>query len=271
MKKGLFCLLTFLLAACSHPTIVPDDELAMIFRDAFLTNAYLNNKRVNSDSLNIYEPIFAHYGYTTADVQYTIGNFSKRKSARLGDVVEEAINLLDKQGDFYDREVAILDTIDNAARHALGRVVYSDTLIRVQRLQDTARLHFDVKDIKPGQYNVSLRYIVDSLDENMSLQGGVWLERKGSPRRGNYTYMLRHNREESYQRTLIADTADHRLIFDFAGLEKPAQRPSIVIRDLKITYTPPAAIAVDSFYHQLLDVHIFAEEFFRHAMQKDSL
>ncbi|MEG2365123.1 MAG: DUF4296 domain-containing protein [Alistipes sp.] len=271
MKKGLFILLAFVLAACSRPTIVPDDELAMIFRDAFLTNAYITNKLVKADSLNVYEPIFARYGYTTADVQYTIGNFSKRKSARLGDVVEAAINLLDKDGAYYDREVAILDTIDQAARRALGRVVYSDTLIRVQRLQDTARLHFEVQPIKPGQYAISMRYMVDTLDENSSIQGGVWLEHRGAPRRGNYTYMLRREQEEHYERILTADTADRRLIFDFAGFSKPAKRPSITIRDVEVRYTPPTAEAVDSFYRQHMDVRIFAKDFFRHAMPKDSL
>ena len=73
-------------AACTRHKIIPDEKLAQIFHDAFLTNAYIGDVRVNIDSLNIYEPIFARYGYTTRDVYYTIGNFSKRKSARLGDV-----------------------------------------------------------------------------------------------------------------------------------------------------------------------------------------
>lgn len=95
-------------AACARHTIIPDDELAQIFHDAFLTNAYIGSQNVRIDSLNIYEPIFARYGYTTEDVQYTIGNFSKRKSARLGDVVELAIDRLEEEGKRYDREVAIL-------------------------------------------------------------------------------------------------------------------------------------------------------------------
>lgn len=68
-------------AACTRHKIIPDEKLAQIFHDAFLTNAYIGDVRVNIDSLNIYEPIFARYGYTTRDVYYTIGNFSKRKSA----------------------------------------------------------------------------------------------------------------------------------------------------------------------------------------------
>ena len=59
-------------AACTRHKIIPDEKLAQIFHDAFLTNAYIGDVRVNIDSLNIYEPIFARYGYTTRDVYYTI-------------------------------------------------------------------------------------------------------------------------------------------------------------------------------------------------------
>lgn len=108
--------LVVLFAACARHKIIPDDKLAQIFHDAFLTNAYIGNGNVRTDSLRIYEPIFARYGYTTDDVHYTIGNFSKRKSARLGDIVERAIEMLEREGKFYNREVAVLDTIDNVAR-----------------------------------------------------------------------------------------------------------------------------------------------------------
>ena len=157
-------------AACTRHKIIPDEKLAQIFHDAFLTNAYIGDVRVNIDSLNIYEPIFARYGYTTRDVYYTIGNFSKRKSARLGDVVEMAIDKLEAEGKFYDREVAVLDTIDNVARRTFTRTVYADSLIRVGSLRDTARLRIAV-DVQPGEYELRLKYLVDSLDRNEKVTG----------------------------------------------------------------------------------------------------
>ena len=159
-------------AACTRHKIIPDEKLAQIFHDAFLTNAYIGDVRVNIDSLNIYEPIFARYGYTTRDVYYTIGNFSKRKSARLGDVVEMAIDKLEAEGKFYDREVAVLDTIDNVARRTFTRTVYADSLIRVGSLRDTARLRIAV-DVQPGEYELRLKYLVDSLDRNEKGLRGV--------------------------------------------------------------------------------------------------
>ena len=96
--RSSFCMLAALCAAaCAHHKIIPDEKLALIFHDAFLANAYVGNRNLVKDSLNLYEPIFARYGYTTEDVHYTIGNFSKRKSARLGDVVERAIAMLESE------------------------------------------------------------------------------------------------------------------------------------------------------------------------------
>ena len=249
-------------AACTRHKIIPDEKLAQIFHDAFLTNAYIGDVRVNIDSLNIYEPIFARYGYTTRDVYYTIGNFSKRKSARLGDVVEMAIDKLEAEGKFYDREVAVLDTIDNVARRTFTRTVYADSLIRVGSLRDTARLRIAV-DVQPGEYELRLKYLVDSLDRNeKGLRGVVWLENRDGGRSSVYSTTLRRNRTENFTRRLHLDFLDFR--------EKPL-RPSVTVTGLEIDYIPTTSVAVDSLYRQQLDLRIFADEFLRAAIQADSL
>ena len=71
-----------LLSACARHKIIPDDTLAQIFHDAFLTNAYIGNGNVRTDSLRIYEPIFARYGYTPDAVPPPPGHFSLRPRAR---------------------------------------------------------------------------------------------------------------------------------------------------------------------------------------------
>ena len=260
-----------LLSACARHKIIPDDTLAQIFHDAFLTNAYIGSEGVKTDSLRIYEPIFARYGYTTDDVHYTIGNFSKRKSARLGDVVERAIEMLEREGKIYNQEVAVLDTIDNVARRSFTRTVYADSLIRVGSLRDTARLRFSV-DVRPGEYNLSLKYLVDSLDRNeKGLRGVVWLERRDSTRTNVYTTTLRRDRQENFTRRFTVDTTHRRLWVDFIEFRGKPQRPSLTVSDLKIDYTPETSAAVDSLYMQQLDIRIFADEFFRAAIPTDSL
>lgn len=259
-------------AACARHTIIPDDELALIFHDAFLTNAYIGSQNVRIDSLNIYEPIFARYGYTTEDVQYTIGNFSKRKSARLGDVVELAIDLLEEEGKRYNREVAILDTIDNVAQRTFTRTVLSDSLIRVRSLRDTARLSF-VVDVEPGEYRLTMRYLVDSMDRNdRVLRSQMWIERNDSTRAYPYSLTLRRRRVENFTRTFRIDTTHRRLHLHLLTFTDPSpKRPSVTVYDLQLTHTPETRTAVDSLYIKQLNLRIFADEFFRAALPKDSL
>lgn len=267
-----FAALALMLGACARHKIIPDDKLAQIFHDAFLTNAYIGSENVKTDSLRIYEPIFARYGYTTDDVHYTIGNFSKRKSARLGDVVERAIEMLEREGKVYNQQVAVLDTIDNVARRTFTRTVLSDSLIRVGSLRDTARLDLTV-EVEPGEYSLSFKYRVDSLDRNSKgLKGTVWLERRDSTRTNVYTTSLRRNREETFTRRFTTDTTHRRLRIDFLGFNGKPERPSVTVTDLKIEFTPPTRTAVERLYDKQLDIRIFADDFLRAAaIPKDSL
>lgn len=257
--------------ACARHKIISDDELSKIFRDAFLANAYVSLESVSLDSLNIYEPIFARYGYTTADVQYTIGNFSKRKSARLGDVVERAIELLEAEGKFLNKEVSVLDTIDNVARRSFTRTVYSDSLIRIRSPRDTARLRFSV-DVQPGEYTLELQYLVDSLDRNgLNLRNSVWIERNDGSKINQYTTSLRRERSENLSRRFTVDTSMRRLWVKLLEYRERPERTSVTIRDLRVRYTPPTEQAVDSLFAKQLPIRIFADEFFRAAIPADSL
>ena len=95
-------------SACRKHTVIPDSVLAEIFHDAFVANAYIGVESIDLDSLQIYEPIFERYGYTAKDVAYTVGNFSRRKSARLGTVVEQAISRLEKESKMYAKKVVVI-------------------------------------------------------------------------------------------------------------------------------------------------------------------
>lgn len=266
MKRLLRNILPWLLvaaaAACHKRTVISDRELALIFRDAFLTNAYVDTNNVPTDSVKLYEPIFARYGYTAEDVQHTVGNFSKRKSARLSDVVEAAIALLEEEGKRYDREVAILDTVRQAARRKTARTLRLDTLVRIGSLRDTARLSFRF-DAEPGEYVVSYGYLVDSLDRNGPLQSRMWIERKDGSRSGAQYVALRRNRSEQVRRTFTVDTAARALRLHLLAFPDRAQQPSVTFRDVRVTRILPEEEAIRALYEQQLDIRIFADEFFR--------
>ena len=212
---------------CKRHTIISDEELALIFHDAFLANSLLQNRDAKRDSLLVYEPIFERYGYTTEDVRYTIGNFSKRKSARLGDVVEMAIARLEAEGELLNRAVAALDTVNSVAQRTTRRVIRRDSSIRATSLRDTARLRIVLDSVRPGEYRIVTRYEVDSLDQNQNLR---------------------------------------RIVIDFWRPQNGKRnRPHITLRDLEISYTLPVEQALDTLYEKQLDIRIFADDFIRMA------
>lgn len=267
-------LLLFGTAACSHHRIIPNDELAAIFRDVYLTNAYVAKENLRTDSLNLYQPIFERYGYTPEDVERTVESFSKRKSARLSDVVEAAIALLDREGEYYQHEVAVLDTIANVSCRSLYRTVYADTLIRARRLADSTLLRIELDSLRAGEYRVSAEYFVDSLDRNPGMRGAVWTELEDGTRRNMYSYLLRRSVDGEFTRSLEVDTSMKRLVVSFIEFTRPRERKrlSVTVRNLKIEYTPPVEEAIDSFFHRQVDVRIFADEFLGDAFRtKDSL
>ncbi len=260
-----------LLTGCSRHKIIPDSELADIFHDVFLANAYTSNRDVMSDSLNIYEPIFTARGYTTDDVQYTIGNFSKRKSARLGDVVERAIARLEQEGLAYNREVAILDTIDNIAQRTFSRTIFSADTIRVRKLGDTTRLKMRFK-VHPGEYTINFDYLVDSMDRNHNrdLSGEVWLERADKSRSSIHLTTWYKGYKNRYSRFLRADTTHRYLCLDLLRFRHKAQKPSMTLWDFSIHYTPEKKAATDSLFIRQLNLRIFSDEFLRLDHAKDS-
>lgn len=262
-------LLALTTAACHRRTIISDDELAQIFHDAFLTNAYLNDRNIRTDSLLLYAPIFARYGYTTEDVQYTIGNFSKRKSARLGDVVEAAIARLEQEGLRYDRDVSILDTVRQTALRTATRTLHADSVIRIRSLRDTTRALFDF-EVTEGEYTLSYDYLIDSADRNNRLQSrfGLVYENRTPTLQ---TATLRRNIRETVRRTFKADTTARRLQVRLLHFPDKTNQPSVTFYDLKITRTPPEEEALRELYDRQLDIRIFADEFFHVLQPKDSL
>lgn len=272
--KRLFAVVLLMMmllpTACKRHTVIPDDELALIIHDAFLTNAYIDSKGVESDSMNLYAPIFARYGYTTEDVQYTIGNFSKRKSARLSDVVEAAIDLLEEEGKHYDREVRILDTIRQVALRSTAQLIVEDTLIRVRSLRDTARLQLRIP-VEVGEYEVSYEYEIDSLDRNTRLQRRFWLEMKDATRQHIQHTTLRRNTKDRVIRKYRTDSTAKELHLDLLYFPDKPKQPSITVRNLRIKYTLNEKEAIHRLYEQQMNLRIFSNHFLRAAREKDSL
>ncbi|MBR2115921.1 MAG: DUF4296 domain-containing protein [Alistipes sp.] len=277
MKRVLIITLTLLcIVSCARKKEIDDQTLAKIFSEAYISNAYLGINYFNIDSVQIYEPILERYGYTPEDLRYTIGNFSRRKSAQLGRVLKDAEEQIKVFADIYEKEVVILDTIKNVAVRGMQRVVCKDSLISVKKLADTSKLKLVVEPLQPGMYSIRYRYTCErekfkekGKSKDLSLRGAINIETNNGIHKNNYSYNLRD--EENIRRTITTDTASKRLVITFAKTadqSKKMKKPNVTVTDLVIEYTPEENLAIDSLFKRYIDIKIFDDVFFP---AKDSL
>ena len=258
--------------SCRKSRIIPDSTLSKIFYEAFLTNAYLSEKNPVTDSMALYEPIFEKYGYTVEDLQYTIGNFSKRKSARLGNVVEVAIARLEAEGLYLDREVTILDTIDARARRRYSRTLLSDSLVKVYRLADTTRLKIVIDSLQRGDYEVSFSYNIDSLDKNGRMRAYIRTERENGSEYIETNVVMQRRTDRKISHTVRNDGSLRRLKISLAEFEPNSKRqaPHITFRNVRVHFVPYADDVVDSLYERTINLGIFNLKLL-HPDAKDSI
>lgn len=248
--------LCMMISSCSKPKIIPDDELAEIFRDAFVVNAYTQIEHIaNLDSLNIYEPIFAEYGYTSEDVQFTIGNFAKRKSARLSGIVDNAIDMLAAQNNFYKRRVAIVDSISLIARERYAAVVYTDTLISARQISDTSKLKIVIPIDRPGTYEVSYRYFIDTIDHNHNIRASHYLLDNRNRQSSTNTRRMKRFERDRFTSTFTADGNHRKLVIDLNGYAEKDKitRPHLTVDTLVVKRFLPNRVALDSMGKSWID------------------
>ena len=258
-----------LLTACNKPKVIPDKDLGAIFRDAMLVNAYLAiNTGTDLDSLRVYEPIFARYGYTAEDVQYTIHNFSRRKSAHLSDVAEYMILLLDREANALNLQVAKLDTVENVARRRFTQVLYADTDIDVRKEADSSLLRYVVEPVYTGTYNIDASYTLDSLDKATGRRYRIYFERRDSTQRSIANGIVQRRKGASFSHRYEVRPEDStyvRLVIDMAHFNDSKNKGTtrMQIHNMKITYTPPVEKCVELLFNEQSDMRIFSDTLIR--------
>ena len=244
---------------CSGPRVIPDDILVKIFHDAYIANAYMEECRIRQDSLLIYEPIFQRYGYTMEDLQYTITNFTERKSAMLSDIMGEVNHMLDAESRREAKRMIVLDTIDNIAKRQYTRTIYADTLIRVKRLRDSSKLRITIEDIIPADYNISFDYHIDTLDENRNSRIEVMFIDSAGKEKARHTMMMSRYRDGKYTHKMSADSSIRKLFINifYHPANEESKTPDITVRNLKVVRHLPTEVCVDSLYLEQLDIRLF--------------
>ena len=67
-------------------------------------------------------------------------------------------------------------------------------------------------------------------------------------RKGESSSILRKSSRERVSRILQADSSARSLVLSLYGTREKFRRPDVTIYDLKVSYTPETAEAVDSLY-----------------------
>lgn len=232
------------MASCSRTTIIPDKDLERITREMFLVNAYANSEKVKTDSLDIYTPILERYGYTQDDFFNTLANFQKRKSARLGDVIEAAIASLERLADGYEQKLRDLKYIDSLAKAQCREEVFFVEKIVARKFRDTTKLQLTIPIHDSGEYILSYYYYIDSLDKNTRLQSNLEIYTK----EGIRTYLSHPNltREDTmfYSTTLRPKKGAEELRLTLADYTRREDAPHIRFDSIRIVYLPPSEVAL---------------------------
>lgn len=251
--------------ACGGPKVIPDKELGQIFHDALLVNAYLDENSTAIDSTNIYEPILADYGYTVEDLQYTINNFSRRKSARLSDVAEYTILMLAREAEEYNLQVTKLDTIENVAQRRATRTLLHMEDVKATTAADSSLLYIKIPISKVGKYQVQATYTLDSLDKATGRRYRIrWL--KKDPTKYNHfgSGVISKRRDAKLNESSTINPEDSVIALEidfnyFPGMfsKKPVTR--MEISDLKVIYTPPIEECVQELFNSQSAMRIFSD------------
>ena len=244
---------------CQPSREIPDEDLIKIFHDAYLANAYIGEKGITEDSIDLYEPIFKRYGYSVEDMQHTLKTFSKRKSALLSDLMVEVSRQLEEEARIEGRKIVVLDTIDNVAKRRYTRTVYEDSLIRVKRLRDTSKLRITIKDLTTGDYTISFDYLIDTLDENRNSRVEIYALSGDTLETLRHTMMLSRYRQSNYTRRLNIDSTHTKIYINmfYHPNNEESMTPDITIRNLKVVRVLPTEVSVDSLYQKQLNLRLF--------------
>lgn len=261
------------LGSCDRRKTIPDDELASIFHDAIVVNAYIGQQHIRLDSLNIYEPIFEHYGYTTEDVRYTISSFLRRKSANLSDVVDQMISRVEREYNVLKKEVAKLDTVENVATRLAHRHILNDSAIVVKTKRDTSKLRYSIDFAGAGDYSYAVNYSIDKDDKSRGRRVTMKKILSDSSKVNVHSVLMSY-REDGFNSgkfTIKESDADDIIGFELylddfdqvsTKMKKENPRPKVTkmkIHTLEVKYTPTLEQCVEDLYEKQLGIRIFAD------------
>lgn len=255
------------LLACNRPKQIPDRDLGQIFHDALLINAYIQHNRtgIKLDSLNIYEPVLAKYGYTKEDMHYTLNKISRQKSASLGKVADYMINTLTAESDLLALDVAKTDTIENVARRRYQHTLLRDTAIVATTEADTTLLQITIPHAQKGLYRIEANYTLDKEDKGIGRRYAIyWMQGDDIVRTIADGPISRGRKGKIMLDAWLTDNdslAEY-LKIDFTRFNLRKNRMTktpLTIHDIEVTYTPPIEESRERLFNEQSFIRIFSD------------
>lgn len=254
------------LLACNAPKIIPDRELGQIFHDAMLVNAFIqHNRQMELDSMNIYEPILAKYGYTKEDMHYTLNKITRQKSSSLGNVADYMINTLTEESEKLNKKVAKMDTIESVARRRYEQILLRDTAIVATTEADTTKLQITVPHAQKGLYRIEASYTLDKEDKGIGRRYYVdWMRGDSLIRNITNAPLIRGRKGKISVEAWLAtgDSLADCMQIDFTRFNLKKNRlkkTPMTIHEIKVLYTPTIDESRERLLREQSHMRIFAD------------
>lgn len=246
---------------CKGYKQIPEDELADIFKDMYLLNAYIETRPLQgSDSVDVYAPVLERHGYTTEDFRRTIMEASRRKSFRLGDVVDAAVARMEAENEVIKEQVRIINMIDSTAYAVSRREVFRDSLIEIRSLADSAAMKLLVPlEDGTGRFDITYYYTLDSLDRNKGLENKHYLRNGEGISRASSTLSLRQRGRVKYDITLTGANDVQTLEIVFGNYPENPKRMHLTIDSLVVVREPGLEEAHETLLRQFIDYRLMID------------
>lgn len=265
----------FLLTACG-PREIPDDKMEGIIHDIFLVNAYVKEYRgdakIDTDSTDIYTPVFKKYGYTADDFRYSMERMALKKSSRLGELIDNATSDIKIENAFYEGRARILERVDSIVATS-----YQDTVLfrpdsvwfKKIKLKDSLKISLPATE---GKYYITYDYMVDTTDNAHFLTARYkLLDSLGKSVYGNSRTITRGGVTKKMDISFHAESKADTLELILADYPKAATRMAIRIDSLLIVHEIPLKEARSRYWRDQL--YLYSREKFSpyyESIQKDS-
>lgn len=258
---GFVMLLAALMTVgCRQHKTISDRELSQIIADILVTNTYVTRNHILTDSLDIYTPVFQKYGYTIDDFKYTMENFARRKSMKLGDIVNEAVKKLEKERKIYEDRLTVIDSVNDKSQRFFAQKIDSINRITVRKISDTSKLRLKLPCVE-GVYNLSFRYTIDSTDTNYGLRSIFCFVDSLDKRREVGSQWISSRTSRRIKTTAYIDGGAKDLFVYLVRYGDKISTPSLTIDSVEIVHQPFVEDAVKRYTDSMLKFKLSVEQF----------